>query len=179
MARDMFSALRNRSRKPTDKVYVAVNASGDTDARAIIELFDRLRSNGLAPSLFSTCEAEDRPLADAVREIRQEAFVAPQTWKDAVHLFADAAFVITNRLHGLIFAALAGTPVIPVTNRQKASAYAEDAGLEFAPANLSAIAGEKLAHFLGTLEDARKRQEKFLEYSANVTSDFLERHMTV
>ena len=150
-------------------VYVAVTRSGATTPSAIVSLFERLRAAGFEPVLFSSCEVEDRPLADGVTALADETFVAPRSWKTAVKLFSEAKFVITNRLHCLIFSALAGTSVVPVGNRQKTQAYAEDAELNFAPAGIDAITTEAIAGFVDTLDTVRARQATYLEKSAAET----------
>lgn len=150
-------------------VYVAVTRSGATTPAAVVALFERLRAAGFEPVLFSSCEAEDRPLADGVTALADVTFVAPRSWKKAVDLFSEAAFVITNRLHCLIFSALAGTAVVPVGNRQKARAYAEDAGLDFAPAEVDAITSDAISGFVDTLDTVRARQATYRDASAAKT----------
>lgn len=147
-------------------VYVAVTRSGATTPERVVALFARLRAAGFDPVLFSSCEAEDLPLAHGVAAISDETFVAPASWKTAVTLFSEAAFVITNRLHCLIFSALAGTAVVPLANRQKARAYAEDAGLDFAPASIDAITTGAISAFVETLDSVRARQAAYRETSA-------------
>jgi polysaccharide pyruvyl transferase WcaK-like protein len=162
---------RSRPGAPRSRVvYVAVTRSGATTPERLVALFGRLRAAGFEPVLFSSCEVEDRPLADAVQALSDEVFVAPHSWKEAVALFAGAAFVITNRLHCLIFSALAGTAVVPVGNRQKARAYAEDAGLDFAPGEIDAITTEAIVHYAGTLDTERARQVAFRASSAARTA---------
>ena len=168
-AGDLFRELREPQRRPGKTVYVSVTRSGETTARGIVELFDRLRASGLHPVMFSSCELEDRPLIDAVLALSEETVVAPTSWKSAVRLFADAAFVVTNRLHCLIFSALAGAAVVPVANRQKAQAYAEDAGLTYAPVEIADITENGIRDFLGTLDDVRDKQLRFLTTSAETT----------
>lgn len=172
---DLFQGSARKTDDRDTRVFVSLTDSGQTTAAAIIALFDRLRHAGFKPVLFSSCEVEDRPLADAVLAIRNETFVAPRSWKEAVGLFSDTAFVLTNRLHCLIFAALAGTAVIPLANRQKARAYAEDAQLSFAPSEISEITADAIEAYAGTLEEVRIKQRHFLEVSATKTEAVIDR----
>jgi polysaccharide pyruvyl transferase WcaK-like protein len=173
-ARDLFSSLRDSPPERTRKVYVSVTRSGQTTPQSIVGLFEQLRAAELEPILFSSCEYEDRPLLDAVLEIDEATVEAPDSWKTAVQLFAGAAFVITNRLHCLIFSALAGCAVIPVTNRQKAEAYAEDADLRYAPREIAQIDTASIHEFIAGLDDVRSKQIAFLNQSAEITESVIE-----
>jgi polysaccharide pyruvyl transferase WcaK-like protein len=165
----MFAGLRESAGGQGKQVYVSVTRSGATTAQGVVDLFDRLRLAGLEPVMFSSCESEDRPLIDSVLALSEEKVVAPVSWKASVRLFANAACVITNRLHCLIFSALAGAAVVPIANRQKALAYAEDAGLDYAPAEIADITAKGILDYLRTLDEVRDRQRLFLEASAETT----------
>lgn|GEM_PF-3344276 len=124
------------------KVYISLTQSGNADAGSVVALLKSLENASLTPVLFSSCEVEDRHFYESIQKLLPVETVYPRSWKQAVVALSRCRFVITNRLHCLIFSALSGTPVVPVTNRSKSKAYVKDADL---PCSLKSV---------GTLEDS-------------------------
>jgi polysaccharide pyruvyl transferase WcaK-like protein len=169
----LFREERARSKDGGKRVYVSVIASGDTTAQGLVDLMDRLRQLSYEPVLFSSCEVDDRKLVDEVMAIRKVDYLAPNSWKASVRLFAEAAFVITNRLHCLIFSALGGAAVIPITNRKKTKAYAADAELLIGPESICALSVPLLEEVAKTLPTIRSKQAKYLGWSARRTESVI------
>jgi len=121
------------------KVYVSLTQSGDTGVASVLALLKSLEESSLTPVLFSSCEVEDRPFYERIQKLCSVEALYPASWKQAVEAISSCRFVITNRLHCLIFSALSGTPVVPVTNRSKSRAYVKDADLPYSLENVGPI----------------------------------------
>lgn len=115
--------------KTRPRVALAITKSPGSPATALETLARSLGAAGLDVFLFSTCERED---GDALRRLETGGAgrsVMPVTWQDAVAQIQSVDLVITNRLHCLIFGCLAGTPVVPILNREKMRGISHDIGL--------------------------------------------------
>lgn len=98
--------------------------------------------------LLTTCATEDEQAYMAVAQEFGLRVIRPMTWQQAVGECKASSLVIANRLHGLIFAALAGTAVLPVTDRAKARSFAKDAGLDLFVPDPAAISEELVGRAL-------------------------------
>jgi polysaccharide pyruvyl transferase WcaK-like protein len=165
----LFQKERAICKDQSRLAYISVTSSKGTNAEDIVALVCRIRKIGFKPVLFSSCEVEDRPLVDKILSIESIEYCAPDSWKSAVSHFAEAAFVITNRLHCLIFAALGGTAVVPVTNRVKTEAYAEDAELSLHAKSVKEITTKFLLNVISDLPEIRRKQVSYLERSSAQT----------
>jgi polysaccharide pyruvyl transferase WcaK-like protein len=100
------------------------------------------RFEGRPICLVTTCEREDGAIYAEIAARHGIEWMAPMTWQDLVAEFKVARVVVTNRLHGLILAGLAGAPVLPVCDRKKAEAYAIETGVPHAARDLDAVEPE-------------------------------------
>lgn len=149
-----------RPREPSI-VYISLTQSGSTTLHQVVEMLDSLKAADLRPVLFSNCETEDRTFYRSIQEQTEVEAVYPMSWKQAVSDLSEGLFVITNRLHCLIFSALTKTPVIPVTNRSKSKAYVRDAGLPCFLEKPGALSSEQIALFNQSLAHISERQGRF------------------
>lgn len=78
-------------------------------------------------ALLTTCEAEDGAIMREVAAKCGVPFLAPLSWQETVAEMKASALVVTNRLHGLIFGSFTETPLLPLTDRRKTRAFADDA----------------------------------------------------
>jgi polysaccharide pyruvyl transferase WcaK-like protein len=104
------------------------------------EVADKLRSlaGQVNPiTVLTTCAIEDEPVLKAAAEAAGVPYLAPMTWQETIAEMKSSALVISNRLHGLIFASLAEVPVLPLTNRSKVAGVAKDAELDLCAAEWS------------------------------------------
>ena len=140
------------------RVYLSLTQSGDTDAQSVAALVRSLKEASLIPVLFSTCEIEDRSFYESVQACVSVDAIYPLSWKQAVGKLSTCRFVITNRLHCLIFSALSGTPVVPVTNRAKSKAYVKDADLPYSLEGVNSIEATLLEAINQNLKVISQRQ---------------------
>lgn len=83
----------------------------------------------LCPALMTTCESEDGAVYQSVASELGIEYIAPDGWMRAISALKSTDLFVTNRLHGLIFGTLAGTAVLPVTDRRKSRAFADDSNV--------------------------------------------------
>lgn len=128
-----------------DRVILSVTRAEEDDIFAIATQF---HENAKPICLLTTCWTEDERFFAPVAARLGIPYLAPDTWQDAVAELKASSLLITNRLHGIIFAALSRTPVLVVTNRQKTKAFAADAGLPISVSSISAATPEVVAECL-------------------------------
>ncbi len=153
------------SREPDQSrvVYLSITPSGAGSDDQYIQTIELLRGASYEPVLFSSCVREDQPLLDRICARVDVPVRAPVTWREAVEKLSSARFVITNRLHCLIFSALSGTAVVPLANRSKAEAYVRDAQLPVSLPSLAALDSELLTSIEAELANARERQVEYAQ----------------
>jgi polysaccharide pyruvyl transferase WcaK-like protein len=140
-------------------VILSVTRAEQDDIVAAATRFDR---NATPICLMTTCWTEDeRYFAPAAARLGVP-YLAPDTWQDAVAELKASALLITNRLHGIIFAALAGTPVLVVTNRQKTKAFAADAGLPMSIGSIAAVTPDIVAECLSRRVEILDAMQRYL-----------------
>lgn len=114
-------ALRGGGRR-CDPAYVARLAG----------IVHGLRSAGHAVRILTTCEADDATFLDALASampgVPQER---PLSVADALRSLREAAVVVTDRFHCMVFSMLAHVPVVPVTNIAKVQGMARTLALPF------------------------------------------------
>jgi polysaccharide pyruvyl transferase WcaK-like protein len=118
----------------------------------------------LRPALMTTCESEDGALYQSLASEFGLEYLAPDSWMSAVGALKACDLLITNRLHGLIFATLAGTAVIPVTDRRKSKAFARDSQVPVTASSGGALTTELIG---AGLQQAESIRERLATYKAN------------
>ena len=92
----------------------------------LAEALKGLLDEGINVELLTTCHEEDRRVYEPLAARFGLVYHQPATWQEIVAEFKSCSLVVTNRLHGLILGSLAGAPLLPVTDRKKAWAFAND-----------------------------------------------------
>jgi len=135
--------------KPEDskKVCLCVTRSGGGKAQEVVQVIRHIQANGFEPIVLSTCEIEDADMIKEIEQLSDIKCITPDSWKQAIDILAEARFVITNRLHCIIFSSLAGTAVIPISNRAKTKAFVRDANLPCYSTNISDIGPNEIRKF--------------------------------
>jgi polysaccharide pyruvyl transferase WcaK-like protein len=151
-----------------DTVYVSLTQSGSPSLQSVSDLLASISAYGLRPVLFSSCELEDRSFYDSLQELAGVDAVYPTTWKQAVARLAECRFVITNRLHCLIFSALSGTPIVPVTNRLKSEAYVSDADLPCSLKAPAALTSDQIDDINRRLPEISLKQKTYADACASI-----------
>lgn len=146
-----------------DSVFISLTGSGGLEAQQLSQFIAKVQELGLKPALLSTCEIEDRELYESARSLRNVPVVYPKTWREAVACLRESKLVFTNRLHCMIFSALAKAPVVPVTNRTKSLGYYQDADLPMAINNVSEVSQEKILLAIQRSSLAKERQASYLQ----------------
>lgn len=118
----------------------------------------------LRPALMTTCESEDGALYRSLASELGLEYLAPDSWMSAVGALKACDLLITNRLHGLIFATLAGTAVLPVTDRRKSKAFARDSQVPVTASSGGALSTELIE---SALQQAAPIRERLATYKAN------------
>jgi polysaccharide pyruvyl transferase WcaK-like protein len=147
------------------RIILAVTGSKnhfDPDLRTGLK---QLRDFDREISLLTTCEYEDGKRCEAIARDFNVSYCAPLTWQDAVAEMKASSLVVTNRLHGLILASIAGTPLLPVTNRSKAKSFVTDAEI---PYSLGAITEINLGILDRCHRERHKITEKVRTYKARM-----------
>lgn len=109
----------------------------------------------LRPTLMTTCESEDGALYQSLARDLSLEYIAPDGWMSAVAQLKACDLFVTNRLHGLIFGTLAGTTLLPVTDRRKSQAFAKDARLALTAAGADALDAQLLTACLERASETR------------------------
>jgi polysaccharide pyruvyl transferase WcaK-like protein len=132
---DKAENVAPKAGRDENRVVLSVTRAEQDDTFAAATRFS---ANTTPICLMTTCWTEDESYFAPTAERLGVPYLAPDTWQDAIAELKASSLLVTNRLHGIIFAALSGTPVLVVTNRQKTKAFAADAGL---PMSIDSIAG--------------------------------------
>jgi polysaccharide pyruvyl transferase WcaK-like protein len=114
-------------------------------------------------ALLTTCALEDGEAYEAVSKAFGIPYHAPNSWQEAVAEIKASSLVVTNRLHGLIMSSLAGTAVLPVTDRKKAEAFAIESQVPYSATGVSALTA-------GLLEEGLINRERILQKMAQYRS---------
>ena len=141
--------------------------------RAVFEGFAsmvaQLDAHGRDVVMMSCHPSDDRPIFEIMRsaglpELRYVAGYDDVT--TALDLLASAGLVVSERLHGSVLAAAAGTPFVAVEYRPKVSDFAASVGMEPFVVRADAAAGEALIAMVGQLE--HRRDEAIAEMRSHV-----------
>jgi polysaccharide pyruvyl transferase WcaK-like protein len=111
------------------RVGFAVTVCRGPDQATFERVLTSLKAGGVDPVLVATCIPEDGDILGTLADSLDLPLLKPLGWEDAVRDLQALDLLVANRLHGLIFAFLGGTPTIPMVNREKVAGVAEDAGL--------------------------------------------------
>ncbi|SHI85366.1 Polysaccharide pyruvyl transferase family protein WcaK [Rubritalea squalenifaciens DSM 18772] len=158
---DHLSTLSLSDSSNSNKVGICVTRSGGARAPQVAQLIKTIKEAGLEPTVISTCEVEDRKLIAQIEELTGIKCIAPDSWKQAVQLLSEMRFVITNRLHCIIFSSLAGTAVIPIDNRAKTKAFVIDANLPCSVQELDKVSIEDIESFKDQTPLIKERIQAF------------------
>ncbi len=137
----------------------------EADLRAALQKLNSFRNN---VTLMTTCEFEDGERCEATAREFQIDYSAPVTWQDAVAEIKASSLLVTNRLHGLILGSLAGTPLLPITNRKKAEAFVKDAQMPYSAPSVDALSSELIQRCLDDREAILKKMKAYQESTGNV-----------
>lgn len=141
---DMADAIEPKAERDSSRVILAVTGSKRRFAPDLRTSIERLRGDAREIALLTTCEFEDGYHCEAIARDFGLTYLAPLDWQDAVAEMKSGSLVVTNRLHGLILGSLAGTPLLPVTNRSKAKAFVIDADMPYSLASITEINSDLL-----------------------------------
>lgn len=120
---------------PSRIIISATNTRSDE----LLEGLARLAPMGRKLALMTTFGEIDAPEYAAAAKRYGLEIITPVTWQETIAHLKASALTITNRLHGLIFAFLAGTPTLPIVNRVKSRAFSADARLPLTVASAQAL----------------------------------------
>jgi polysaccharide pyruvyl transferase WcaK-like protein len=131
--------------------------------RSLVELIGHLTARGRGVRVLSMGGRADADFVAALRDAlrgREGVSLAPlgPAPVDALDMLAGLEGVVTLRLHGLLLAALAGVPVVPIAYDPKVDAAAERLGLADLVVPLGDIGAERILAALDAAgEEARRR----------------------
>jgi polysaccharide pyruvyl transferase WcaK-like protein len=140
----LADAIEPKAERDISRVILAVTGSKRHFAPDLRAAIKQLRGDGRHIALLTTCEFEDGYHCEAIAHEFGLTYHAPLDWQDAVAEMKSSSLVVTNRLHGLILGSLAGTPLLPVTNRSKAKAFVIDADMPYSLASITEINADVL-----------------------------------
>jgi hypothetical protein len=129
----------------TDRIILCVT---NTDVKSLCDLVKRMEPLGREFCLLTTCWNEDEAVYRKASSTLGAKYLAPMTWQEAVSEIKASSLLVTNRLHGLIFACLARSAALPITDRQKSRAFAADAAIPWSAASLAALSPTIMAECL-------------------------------
>jgi polysaccharide pyruvyl transferase WcaK-like protein len=142
-----------------NRVVLSVTRAEKDD---IVAAGTRFHANTMPICLMTTCWTDDERHFAPVAARLGVPYLAPDTWQEAIAELKASSLLITNRLHGIIFAALSGTPVLVVTNRQKTEAFAADAGLPMSINSIAAVTPEIVAECLSRRVEIQNAMQRYL-----------------
>ncbi|WP_119270110.1 polysaccharide pyruvyl transferase family protein [Taklimakanibacter deserti] len=124
-----------------DRTRVLIVCTGkekklEADLRSALQ---RLNSLAGRLALLTTSTPEDGKIYEALSNEFGIPFYAPKSWQETVAEIKASSLVVTNRLHGLILSSLAGTAVLPVTNRKKVEAFVIDTQVPYSAADINKL----------------------------------------
>lgn len=133
---------------------------------AILETLRMLEASGAAPVVMTMAGPADRTFVERLQAAAGAAgSPAPQIEalgpapSDALTRLATLSGVITVRLHGLLLAALAGVPAVPIAYDVKVRAAAEQLGLGDLAVALPDVSASLLLDRLAEAASERRRAE--------------------
>ena len=106
----------------------------------------------------------DRAFADAVRGLAaQDGTTLPieelgPDPRQALEVLAGLEAVVTVRLHGLLLAALAGTPAVPIAYDDKVASMARQLGLDEACQPVTGLTGHGITAALASVQTAKQQE---------------------
>lgn len=154
-------------------VFICITSKGGLTAGAVAKVIEALHEQQMEVALFSTCEIEDEAFYRQIKKLIDVDLVAPKSWQDAVFRLGQARFVVTNRLHCLIFSCLIRTPVVPITNRVKVRGFARDAGLDLSFSSLEEVAHTEVSSIAARRDETIAAQKSYLAKSAETLNHMM------
>jgi polysaccharide pyruvyl transferase WcaK-like protein len=130
------------------QVGFAVAECRGQDRTTFERMLKSLRDSGVDPVLVTTCVPEDGEFLRSLAASLELPLWQPLGWQEAVRQLQSLDLFISNRLHGMIFAFLGSTPVIPMTNRDKVAGVATDASLSRRVEQLGQITPHTVAQWI-------------------------------
>ena len=124
---------RNPSLEKSEDTILTIAVTEEKLGSTMEDLTDairRLKNQGIVVRLLTTCEEEDGRGLSKLGAMLEIDYIAPATWQEAVDELGKSTFVVTNRLHCMIFTFFADVPVVPLINREKVHGIFSDAGLD-------------------------------------------------
>lgn len=143
---DLGRAVPARTDRDRNRVLICLTGSSEPKLRDALEpMLAALVPAVPNLALLTTCEPEDGPLFGDLSARFGIPWHAPLTWQDTVAEIAAASLLVTNRLHGLILGSFTETPMLPVADRKKSEAFAQDAGMPHAAATIEDVTADLIA----------------------------------
>jgi polysaccharide pyruvyl transferase WcaK-like protein len=128
-------------------------------AERIIGLLDAADEAGLRSSIVSMAGKADAAIADALGAAGRTVEPLGPTPGAAIDRLAQFDGVVSVRLHGLLLAALAGTPCVAVAYDAKVRSVAEQLGIGDQVVGLAALDGPDVLSALADLGTPERRHE--------------------
>lgn len=155
---DVAFSLPHRDRpKPAERsrprVGLAIAGSREPNRAMFEGVLKSLRAGGVDPVLVTTCLPEDGEILESMAAALDLPLLQPLGWRDAVREFQALDLLLCNRLHGLVFAILGGTPIIPMVNREKVAGLARDAGLSRKVERLEQVTADAVKEWVREAEE--------------------------
>lgn len=114
--------LRGRGeRLAAEDFYIVVpkNLGEEHFAVTVQVLLEHSEKSGCHPLVVSLFDAQDRSYAEKLATVLGARCISPRDGAEAIGLFVGARFVLSSRLHGLIYAASACVPPIALSDDEK------------------------------------------------------------
>lgn len=143
---DLGRAVPARTDRDPSRILIAVTGPSEPKLREAMEpMLAALVPAVPNVALLTTCEPEDGPLFADLSARFGIPWYAPLTWQDTVAEIAASSLLVTNRLHGLILGSFTETPMLPVTDRKKSEAFAQDAGVPHVAATVTDVTADLIS----------------------------------
>ncbi len=122
--------LRGRETSASESWDLAVIPKnlGASDYAAVSAAVRRMSDRGWRPVVLSLFDAQDREYAEKLAKELSAPCLSPRDGEEAVSILSRARLVLSSRLHGLVYATAACTPMIALSDDEKLFAYMERIG---------------------------------------------------
>lgn len=150
-----------------DLCRVILIVTGSSNRNRLQIVASGLLSAGIPIEFMTTSPPED---AEWFEELARRLGVpvrTPVSWQEAVGELKASSLIVTNRLHAMIFSCFGNTAILPISDRAKAGALAEDMGLIDVAHSIEEISPDRVRKAIANRELTIKIMHAYRAQSQN------------
>ena len=147
----------------SDKIILSLAAPSGQVVDLLKSSIKSLHDQGYEVAAHTTCPPGDRKTLNALHAALELPVHEPLTWQEVVANLKSARIVVSNRLHSLLLAGMAGATVLPVGNRAKTAAFIDETQVGTYANGLTEITPENIFKALETSDLQRQRVQSYIQ----------------